>query len=165
MTVSNMKKTWKNLCASDEDKVTALNHLKCITDDTRPKFLEVGNMVVSMVEYVSKVNDLDQAIPSMCCGAKNLEARILKTLESTCSSVGMKDSGKWLTDVPISMLSDSFDMLCGSFSTVDDCSKKVPDILTKVDAATKIETPSSNATVLTNLVRLIKRLDRQLTIQ
>lgn len=164
MVINNMKKTWKTFCFSEENKNTAFNHLKCVTPETHPKFQEAGYMIISMVDYVSRLKDLDEAIPSLCCGAHKLVARIEKHLEATCSTVGKKGSGKWMTEAAWSMLSDTMDMLCGNYENIADCHSKVPEIVAKVEAATKSEA-ISNSTVVTPFVRLIKRLDKQLTGQ
>lgn len=162
--MSNVKKTWKKFCLPGPNKNTGFRHLKCMRPSNKGDFIKVGNIIVSFMDYVSKVEDLDEAIPSLCCGSKSLLLKAEDQLEKTCSSVRQKGSGKWMANITYSLLQDALDMMCGSYDTLEVCNSKVPQLMTKIDASLDPEA-NFNYTMIVPLVRLVKRLDGQLNLQ
>jgi len=157
---NNMKKTHKDFCETEETKRMAFYHLQCLTPETKPEFVTVANLIVSMMTYVSKLDDLNEAIPSMCCGIKMLIPTAYEAMEKTCTAVGRKASGKWLTNLVAGTMDDAMDIMCGAYPTLQDCAKKVPHVIPRIRASFD---PNHNGTILIPFVRLIKRMDKQLT--
>ena len=120
-------------------------------------------MITSMVDYVSRVGNLDEAIPSLCCGTRSLLQKGEKLLEDICDKVHRKGSGKWFTTFVDSLLAEAFDLMCNGFNTIEDCKNKVPKILTKVNNAMN-PNAKFNHTVIIPVVRLINRLYGKLTL-
>ena len=162
--MSNVKKTYKTYCLSETNKNLAFRHLRCMRPSNKDGFLQVGSWIISMMNYVSNVEDLDEAIPSMCCGARNLVVKAEQLIESLCSKVRKDGSGKWMTDLTFSLVADALDLMCAGYSSVEECNKKVPEIMAKVDNAT-ISDGQYNHTAIVPLIKLIKRLDGQINLQ
>lgn len=162
-----MKKIWKDTCGSDSKRIEAFSHIKCLNPQTKDQFLLMGKRMASMLYYVSKIQDINEAIPSMCCGAANTRVKFQQKLEDICSSTGTKGSGKYLVDMVWNMMSDALDMMCGSFSSIEDCNQKKPGMINKIELETEkvMATGQLNSSVVIPFVRIIKRMNKHLTVQ
>lgn len=127
----------------------------------------MGKRLVSMLYYVSKIQDINEAIPSLCCGAANIRVNFQQKLQDMCSSTGTKGSAKYLVDLVWNMMSDALDMMCGGFSSTEDCNRKKPGMIDRIESETDkvMATSQFNSSVVTPFVRIIKRMNKQLTVQ
>lgn len=158
-----MKKTHKTFCTVEDKKQEAWRHLKCLTPNTKAGFQEVGNMVISMIAFTANIEDLDEAIPAVCCGSKIVMAKAEVKMDFLCKSIGYRGSGKWLAEVVFNILNDALDVICGGYSNIEECNKKKPGLNARVEAAIRGD-QTFNHTIFIPIVKLIKRLDGQINL-
>lgn len=120
-------------------------------------------MIVSLVKYTADLEDLDEAIPSICCGSKIVLEKSETKMENLCSSVGLKGSGKWLSNLVYNILNDALDVICGGYGALEECEKKKPGLNAKVDSVISSD-QTFNHTIFIPIVKLIKRLDGQINL-
>ena len=160
--ILNLKKLYKRFCLSS-DKNLAFHHLQCMKPENKEVWMKIGNMAISTVKFISTIDDLEEAIPSLCCGTRNTVFRAEIILEDVCSRLNLTGSGKWMANVVNSFLTDVLDIMCFSFSSVEECSKKVPVIMAKLNNATNVEV-QFNTSLIVPLVKLVNRLDGQINL-
>ena len=159
--LSNIKKFKKRFCGPDKN--VALHHLQCMKPDNKETWMKVGNLATSMATYVASFENLDEAIPGLCCGARHLVSKAGLMLEDVCSKVGLNGSGIWMSDVVNNLLTDALDIMCSGFPSVKVCSEKVPELMTKIGDAMNDDT-QFNTTMIVPMVRLITKLDGDINL-
>ena len=163
--MNSIKKTWKTFCLTEENKSLAFRHTKCMKPTNRHKFDQLRDMIISLLEYIAGVEDVNLIIPGLCCGAKRGLAKFAEDLEKVCNAERMKGSGHWVTqEVIYRILQDALDMMCGAYDTLEICNAKFPDLMLNIENSLNT-TETYNHTLVVPVVKLIQRLDGDLNLE
>ena len=120
-------------------------------------------MFTSYWYYTANVEDLDEAIPALCCGAKVMRDKGYLYMENICSSIGMKGSGTWLAKVVDDILTEGLHIICGGYLTREECNNRKPGLIDRMDSVIQ-SNQTFNHSIIIPVVKLLKRLDGQITI-
>ena len=122
-------------------------------------------MIISLLEYIAGVEDVNLIIPGLCCGAKRGLAKFAEDLETVCNAEGMKGTGPWVAkEVVYRILQDALDMMCGAYDTLEICNAKFPDLMLNIENSLNT-TETYNHTLVVPVVKLIQRLDGDLNLE
>ena len=164
--LSNAKKNTKAVCTTANQRNELVNSLKCFTKDTYPELVQLGHHVTSLVEYLANMTNIDRMIPGMCCGYYILLADAKVKIDQLCSQQGVGQSGsEYFLGMIKSAVSDAVDMMCGSFSTIEQCTKKMPDLIQEINTVRE-ETKDTkyNHTMVLPFLKVIDRIDTETNI-
>lgn len=161
----NIKKLHKQFCLSEENKVIAFNHLRCMVPKTKPVFNDIGRQVKNFVSYIVELPQVDDMIPAFCCGYLNVTTTMIPIMETTCVQQGKTGSGIFMGNIVKSTLSDAVDMICGKYSKVEDC--RTPKLSQMMDAMAQRLTETKNLplkSLISQVLVIFKRLDSDLNV-
>lgn len=163
MVLSNAKKNVKAVCGTTNNRNELINNMRCFTNETYPKFVQLGHDITSLVNYLSNITDIDNMIPGLCCGYQLIVLNARKTLERLCSQQGVGSSGPdYFLGLVQAAMSDAIDMMCGSYSNMETCEKKKPLLVQEIKTfQNSTDSAVYNYTMVIPFLRVIDRIDRE----
>ena len=162
---TNMKKTHSDFCG--EKKQIAFDHLKCLSPETKPTFRRTGLQVLHFADFISKLPETNQIIPTFCCAYQKLTKLFEKRLEKLCSSKGYKGAGTFLIEILMAVMEDTVDMMCGAYQGSGECQQSVMQqrVSTMIKQARNVTTASFKfQSPIEPLILILERMDDSLTI-
>jgi hypothetical protein len=161
--LTNVKKAFKRFCLNPESMRLAVSHVKCLDNETRPGFLDIGDKVTTLLYHVSNMTDIDQVIPGVCCGANHLLIYCKEDIEKMCKSRARDDTDEFFINLVKSLLSDALDLMCGKFSSPKDCRAGAPDVYDNLLVAIDNRRRHS-VSLIVPLLEVIQKLDGQVNL-
>lgn len=164
---TNLKKTHKEYCVSEEKRQIAFNHLKCLNPKSKHVFREAGKDILSFAMFVSNMSNIDEIIPLFCCGYQRVAAEMTERAEKTCIAEGMPGSGNFIAGIIKSVLQEPVDIICGAHSKAEDC--KATRIAENMDALFKFAVNKTHSdfpylSSIPPVVKILERMDGKFTV-
>lgn len=167
MVMFNSKKNLRSVCTTVEQRNELVKNLKCFTPETLSQLLQVTHDLTSLVEYLANMTNIDRIIPGMCCGYQVIIPDIKEKLDNLCSQNGIGESGSnYFLGIIKSALADAMDMLCGAYENLDQCNKKVPDIVAEFNLVRNTTVNMKyNHTAIVPFLRVVDRIDTETNLE
>ena len=156
--LSNVKRIHKSICANDVKLNEAFEHVKCMTQETKQSMVAVVNIAVSMVTEASKLQDVDDIIPGLCCGSLEYFDRMEVMANEICLTRTGPETSKYIGSLIRNIFADAIDIMCGKYPTAKECEALKPQLFEQMKNSMNQSTPVNSSFALP-LVNLVKRLD------
>ena len=98
--LSDARKNSKRVCSTIENRIEAVENLKCVTNETFGQAAQVAHDITTFIKYVAKLNDTEEVIPSLCCGYHRLYEDAKNVVDKMCNDQGVGEKGtKYILDL------------------------------------------------------------------
>lgn len=135
-----------------------VKNISCFTKQTLAELRKVTFKITSAIEYVSGLDDLDEMIPGLCCGIHEVLKMGSDVVDKMCSNQTGQQTTQYFMGMLSSALSDSLDLVCGSYDSISTCQRKKPQVLESLRVKLA-EDVSFNYTAIIPMMQVIKKLD------
>ena len=163
----NAKKNVKSMCTTPAQRKDLVRNLGCFTNETITELVAMSHQITTLVEYLANMTDLNRIIPGLCCGYHIFLSEIRPQIDNYCKQqdIGVEGTNYFLGLVKSSM-ADALDMLCGAYESVEQCDKKVPDVVEEIHfARNQTQNVAYNYTAVVPFLKVIQRIDMDRNLQ
>ena len=152
----------KSVCLDDEKLTQAYSHVKCMDKDTKQGLAYTVTVITSFANFVSKLEDVDEIIPAICCGNKNVTDQCYKIIDDLCLHRTGPATARYIVNIVYSAFSEVFDMMCSKFPDDNACQKHAPRMYSELKNALA-NVINYNHTLTIPFIKIIRKLDGQVT--
>lgn len=158
MVARNVKKIHKTICDNPDKLDEAYSHVKCMDATNKEEIAKVGYMGVSLVDFVSGLEKVDDIIPAACCGQRVYVQRSTEKISEICSDKTGPNTGEFLSLIIKSMLGDVIDLICGKYPDNESCEREIPQLFNQTKESLD-QFKVLNHSFAYPTVKMLKRLD------
>lgn len=161
---SSLKRGGKRFCSSRERQAVVQRHTQCFTNASLPGVRLAMNKAVVAIEYVVNQMPEKQLVPALCCAYLEMVKQGTSDIERVCTPVSGRGTGKFLIDGVVTATGDALELMCGQYTSMGVCERKVPDITAKVRNAITTNQPIYPHTPIISLLNFVKKYDADIHI-
>jgi hypothetical protein len=155
------------VCKDSATVKKSYRHSKCINPVTYSELAELRNKVNNVLGYAANVTDIDEVIPSICCGIYTLIGKVKSEMTKTCTRrrLGLPDTPDFIVNLIEVSLGDMMDLMCGKFKTIKDCETHASTSMKAVDEILNQEKQrEADHSPILPLIAIVQRLDGQVNL-
>lgn len=161
MVAKAARKSFKYICSDDRSMEATVKHLRCFNPQTRNQTRVVADKFVHYFEVAVRMQDVDEVLPALCCGAYDLMLQIKQDIMRICAPLTGKETADFLADL---FWRDFHDLLIlGCRGPIKwsswTCDKEYRDLTVYMKNELKRPAHYSNS-FMTSLMRVVRRLDK-----
>ena len=160
MAVRALKQAYRFTCWSDDAVDRAVKHVQCFNPGIRAQTSRISDKFVHYFELASKVKNVDNIFPSMCCGSFHVISGIRNDLQDTCERISGSDTADYIVDLIITCFNDFIVMACRGLPSLTTCEKDEPAVSLYMKEGLQNPPIYRTTSILTSMMKSIDRLDK-----
>ena len=151
------RRTYKYTCLDHDMMSRTASHLKCFNRNTRNQTRVLNDKLVHYFELASRMRDVDDVLPALCCGSYELMLQIRDDVRRICTPISGEETADFLAEM---IYNDFYELLVmGCRGPIRYCDKEYRDLTIYMRNQLKSPQRYENSYV-TSLMRVIRRLDK-----
>ena len=114
--------------------------------------------VTAALHYVAGIKEANDMIPALCCGYHEVVKQGTEIINKHCLKTTGPKTAKYFMGMLQAAMSDTIDMICGNFGSLEICDQKIPAVMADLKGIINQGT-EFNHTAVIPLLEIVARID------